>query len=184
MMKLELHKDWYIFFLENDDVTWKPRIGSLSTRTFQGDATVVERLRLGRVFLRMTSPGLPTSSCRRRREASWFGGVSKQVRDLAVFNVFIVSSPFSSGWYDFHGRSANVILFCFIRQKWPQKRLNPSNREWNFISLPEKRKFHTYSILKGEACTRGYFVLYYLPAGLFDDSRALLKVPITLSQLQ
>ena len=26
MIKLELHKDWYFFVLENDDVTWKPRI--------------------------------------------------------------------------------------------------------------------------------------------------------------
>lgn len=45
-------------------------LGSLSTRTFQGDTAVVERLRLGRVLLRMTSPGMMTSSCRRQREAS------------------------------------------------------------------------------------------------------------------
>ena len=26
MIKLELNKNWYFFVLENDDVTWKPRI--------------------------------------------------------------------------------------------------------------------------------------------------------------
>ena len=45
-------------------------IGSLSTRTFEGDAAVIERLRLGRGLLRMTYPGLPTLCCRRRRELS------------------------------------------------------------------------------------------------------------------
>ena len=65
-------------------------------RTFQDDAAAVERLRLGRGLLRMTSLGLPKSSCRRRRESSCFGGVVKLVSNLAVFNVFIVSSPFSS----------------------------------------------------------------------------------------
>ena len=26
MIKIEVHKDWHFFVLENDDVTWKPRI--------------------------------------------------------------------------------------------------------------------------------------------------------------
>ena len=42
-------------------------LGSLSTRTFEGDAAVIERLRLGRGLLRMTYPGLPTLCCRRRQ---------------------------------------------------------------------------------------------------------------------
>ena len=58
-------------------------LGSLSTRTFEGDAAVIERLRLGRGLLRMRYPGLPTLCCRRRRELSWFGGVVKVVSDLS-----------------------------------------------------------------------------------------------------
>ena len=51
--------------------------------TFEGDAAVIERLRLGRGLLRMTYPGLPTLCCRRRHELSGFGGVVKVVSDLS-----------------------------------------------------------------------------------------------------
>ena len=108
------------------DVGAYDALGSLSTRTFQDDAATVERLRLGRGLLRMTFPGLPTSRCRRRRESSCFGGVVKLVSNLAVFNVFIVSSPFSSSWYDFNQCSANfwhkLRLSCPVLSGWNDHR--------------------------------------------------------------
>ena len=91
-----------------------PTIGSLSTRTFQGNAAVAVLLRLGRGLLCMTSPGLPSLSCRRQCETRWIGRVLRLVRDLGVFNVFIVCSPFSSDSYDFNGHSANFFSFCFV----------------------------------------------------------------------
>ena len=58
------------FCLDLDRYCKQLKLGSLSTRTFEGDAAVIERLRLGRGLLRMTYPGLPTLCCRRRRELS------------------------------------------------------------------------------------------------------------------
>ena len=86
------------------DGRYSPLIGSLSTRTFEGDAAVIERLRLGRGLLRMTYPGLPTLCCRRRRELSWLGGVVKVVSDLKL-----ISSPYCA-----LSRVCLQLLFCFM----------------------------------------------------------------------
>ena len=66
-------KEKYIICLSNRSPTVP--LGSLSTRTFQDDAAVNERLRLGLGPLRMTYPWQTTSPCRRRREFGQFDGV-------------------------------------------------------------------------------------------------------------
>ena len=52
MIELELHKDWYFFVLENDDATWKPRIGKVRKEVekidfpFFYDNTARERIKI------------------------------------------------------------------------------------------------------------------------------------------
>jgi len=79
MITLEFCKDWYFFVLENDDVTWKPRIAPV----------VKQRISCIPIFCLIKSRAIPrlhALSRKRNYHRSFWSWWGNHIRDVIVFS--------------------------------------------------------------------------------------------------